>query len=131
MRGAGQARRNAVDQFHVHLALAQPLGFLTAATENAGITTLQAHHALALSGVAQHQAMNERLRGRAAAAAFADGNDSRLGAVHQYRFVDQVIDQYHIGFAQGPNGFEGQQFRVAGTCAYQPDFCAHVLFLTR
>ncbi len=62
-RGARQSGGDAVHQFALHTVLRQPVRLFRAATEDAGVATFQAHDALALARVAQHQAMDERLGG--------------------------------------------------------------------
>ncbi|MCY1544123.1 hypothetical protein D9M68_799820 [compost metagenome] len=69
--------------------------------------------------------MDEGLRCGAAAAALADRDDPGCWAVLQHSWVDQVIDHHDFGLGQCPNRLEGQQLRIAGACAYQPDFCIH------
>ncbi|MNE58704.1 hypothetical protein D3C80_1537490 [compost metagenome] len=69
--------------------------------------------------------MDEGLRRGAAAAALADANHPRRRAVFQNFRVDQIIDQDHLGLLQCTHCLEGQQFRVAGTRADQPDLSAH------
>ncbi|MNF13379.1 hypothetical protein D3C80_2152060 [compost metagenome] len=45
----------------------------------------------------------------------------------QYCGIHQVVDQHHFGLAQGAHGLEGQQFRVAGAGADEPDFAVHII----
>src|SRR5690606_8602886 len=98
--GAGQPGGNAVDDFDWDAASAQPVGFFTAATKNARIAALQAHHTLVLPGVAQHEPVNERLGCRATAAALAHRDHTGIGAVLQYRRVDQIINHHDVGVLQ-------------------------------
>ena len=129
LRGTGQAGSDAVDQLDLDPACRQPFGFFATAAEDARIATLEAHHALALAGVTQHQTVDEGLRRGAAAAALAHRDDASVRAVFEHGEVDQVIDHHHLCFAQRAHGLEGQQFRVARAGAYQPDFCAHWVIL--
>ena len=39
--------------------------------------------------------------------------------------ADQVVDQQHRRGLDGLDGFQGEQFRVAGTRAYESDFSMH------
>ncbi len=125
LRGAGQAGGDAVHQFDLDPACRQPFGFFATAAEDARIATLEAHHALALAGVTQHQTVDEGLRRGAAAAALAHGDDACVGAVFEHGGVNEIIDHHHLRFTQRAHGLEGQQFRIARAGAYQPDFCAH------
>ncbi|MNH39019.1 hypothetical protein D3C79_1001330 [compost metagenome] len=75
--------------------------------------------------------MDERLRGRAAAATLAHRNDPRPRAMLEYRDIDQVIDQHHICLAQGTYRLQREQLRITRARTYQPDFCTHSVFLTR
>jgi len=79
--GTGQARRDAVDYFHPNTVLAEPVGFLAAPAEDAWIAAFEAHHALTLARIAQHQPMDKGLRSRAAATAFAYVHDACIGTV--------------------------------------------------
>ncbi|MNE65696.1 hypothetical protein D3C80_1612010 [compost metagenome] len=109
--------------------LLQPVDLFAAAAEDARIAALQAYHALALARITQHQTVDKGLRGGAAAAALADRHDARTGAMFQYGWIDQVVDHDDLGLAQCLHRLECQQFRVARTCAYQPDFCTHIEIL--
>ncbi|MOA45900.1 hypothetical protein D3C78_1683470 [compost metagenome] len=72
--------------------------------------------------------MDERLGRGAATAAFAHRYDPCIRAVFEYHAIDQVIDQHHIRFLQCAHRLEGQQFRITGSRAHQPDFCVHRVF---
>ncbi|MOA32056.1 hypothetical protein D3C78_1532450 [compost metagenome] len=45
----------------------------------------------------------------------------------QYCGIHQVVDQHHFGLAQRAHRLEGQQFRVAGAGADEPDFAVHII----
>ena len=131
LRGACQPGSDAVDQLNLNPLFAQPLRLFAATAEDARVAALEPHHAFAVTGIAQHQAMNKRLRGRAATTALAHRNHPCSGAMFQHCVIDQIVNQHHIRFAQGADGLERQQFRVTRACTYQPDFCTHRVFLTR
>ncbi|MNT17594.1 hypothetical protein D3C72_1527500 [compost metagenome] len=107
-RGGGKSGGDAIDDFAGHAVVAEPLGLFAAAAEDAGIAALQARHAQALPGIAQHQALDEFLRRRSTAAALAHVHQARLRTVVQDLRIDQVIDQDDIGAAQRLHRFERQ-----------------------
>jgi hypothetical protein len=67
-----------------------------------------------------HQLVNESLRRALAAAALAHMHDAGAGrGVFEHGVVDQIVHQQHGGAGNRFHGFEGQQLRVARTCADQ------------
>ncbi|MNT08057.1 hypothetical protein D3C72_1427850 [compost metagenome] len=110
---AGKARSNAIDQFNLDTLSLQPGGFFSTAAKDARVAAFEPRYAAALTGIAQHQTLDERLRCGAATAAFAHGDYPRLRAVFEDQWVDQVIDHDHVGLTQGAYRFERQQLRVA------------------
>ena len=131
LRGSRQPGRNAVNQLHLNPVFAQPLGLFATTAEDARIAALEPHHAFAVTGITQHQAMNKRLWRRTTPTTLAHRNHPGRRAMFQHGVIDQIVNQHHIRFAQGAHGLERQQFRIPRACTHQPDFCTHCDFLTR
>ncbi|MNN35364.1 hypothetical protein D3C81_1492140 [compost metagenome] len=96
LSGTRQASRNAVDQLYLNTMSAQPLGLFATAPKNARVATLETHHAFALAGVAQHQALDKGLGRGTAASPLADSNYSCSRAMLQHRWIDQIINHHHV-----------------------------------
>src|SRR3546814_10880298 len=77
--GPRKTGRNAIDQLDFDAMLAQPLRLFAAPAEDARVAALEAHYALALAGITQHQPMDKGLWRGTASAALAHGNDPRAG----------------------------------------------------
>ncbi|MNT61061.1 hypothetical protein D3C72_1986780 [compost metagenome] len=68
----------------------------------------------------QHQALDERLRrGRAAAPLAHLDHAHAVCRMREDGWIDEVVDQHHVGPRDGFHRLEGQQVRVAGTGADQ------------
>ena len=114
--GRGNARRHldgdAGGTDHVH--------FLATAAEDERIPALDAHHALALAGLADQDFANLLLRNRMMALGLADIDAVGIAAGQvQDRSRDQTVMHDHIGLAQQAGGLDRQQVRIAGTRADQ------------
>ncbi|MNJ48552.1 hypothetical protein D3C77_437480 [compost metagenome] len=129
LAGPGKARGDAIDQFRLDTMGLQPRGFFPATTKDARITPFESGYTAALTRIAQHQALDEHLRGGATTTAFAYGDHSRLRAVFEDLRVDQVIDQHHVGFPQGAHRLECQQLWITRARTNQPGFRIHWVFL--
>ena len=119
---AGSDARNHLD---LDASGDESLHFLAAAPEDERITALETGHHLPLPGVEDHQALDELLRRRCAAAALADFDHARVGAcVGEAAAAHQLVDQDDIRHAEHARGLQRHQFRVARTCSDQVDLAA-------
>ena len=119
----GQSRGDAVDDLDFNSGGMQMLDFLAATAKNERIAALEPHDVFTFPRGDQHQFFDKSLRRGLAAAALADVNDARAGTGKRNDFVaDQVVDKKHGGALDRLEGFEGEQFRIAGACAYEGDF---------
>src|SRR5690606_36631972 len=91
-RGARGARAaDAVDDLHVDAGPAERRDLLARAAEHQRITALEAHHAVAGPRLADHERLDEALRGGAAAPALAHPTDAGRGTrMREDARVDEV-----------------------------------------
>ncbi len=128
-----RAGRDATHDFDCDACPRQAVNFLPAAAEHIRIAAFNACDHFALVRQRHHQAVDERLRRRLAAAAFADFDDTRV-APHKLQDVtiDQIIEQYHVGEPERAHRAQRQQLDVTGSGAYKKYFAAaHAVWLGR
>ncbi len=94
---------------------------LAAAAEYQRVAALQPHHAMAVARQADQALVDAKLRRAPPAGALADRLQPRLRCERQDLRRDQRVVQHDVGFGQGVRGVQGQQARIAGTGADQPD----------
>ena len=98
----------------------QLLDLLAAPTEDKRVAALQAQHALTLLGQLHQAPIDLFLGQRMLGALLADVDALGISAA---QFDDcrrhQAVVEHHIGLLHQAQGTEGQQVRIAGTCADQ------------
>jgi hypothetical protein len=95
---------------------------LAAPAEDEGIPALQPNDLEPLKGQADDQAIDVVLRQGVAALALGDIDQLRRGRRQGEDPVgDQAVMDHHLGGGDDPRGLDGQQVRIARTCAHQPD----------
>src|SRR3546814_18330151 len=97
--GPRKTGRNAIDQLDFDAMLAHPLRLFAAPAEDARVAALEAHYALAMTGITQHQSMDTGLGRGTASAARPLANDSRAETVLQHSLVAQHGETQPLGFA--------------------------------
>ena len=113
-----ESRGDAIDHFICDARLLERFGFFAAAAENQRIAAFEAHGDAACFRFGDQQAVDESLRRRFAAAALAHFDDARVFAdVHEYRLVDEVVDQHDVCNTQHAHRFQREELGVAGAGA--------------
>ncbi len=116
------ARRDAGHDAERHAGLDQRQGLLAAAPEDEGIAALEPQHPPAVARQLDQAARDVGLLRRGLAAALA--GELELGAgprKGQHALAHQGVVDHHVGLAQRVVGGQGQQARIAGPGADEPD----------
>ena len=122
----GEAGCDAVDHFAFDAGSMHRLALLPAAAEHEWVAAFQAHDAISLPCFRDHQSLNEFLRRRLAAAAFADVHNACVYACKRENAIaHQIIDQQHIRHADRFHRFQRKQFRIARPRADEKYFAIH------
>ena len=119
--GAADAGADAGDDAEADAGGGERQRLLAAAAEHQRVAALQPHHAVAVARQADQALVDAKLRRAAPAGALADRLQPRLRRQRQDLRRDQRVVQHDIGLGQGARGVQGEQARVAGTGADQPD----------
>ena len=119
--GAADAGADAGDDAEADAGGGERQRLLAAAAEHQRVAALQPHHAVAVARQADQALVDAKLRRAAPAGALADRLQPRLWGERQDLRRDQRVVQHDIGLGQGARGVQGEQARIAGTGADQPD----------
>jgi hypothetical protein len=122
--GAGAGGQGRGDAGH-HMALdarfAAGQQLLAATAEQERVAALQAHDVQAVQGQRHDQLVDVVLRQGVARLALGDVDPAGADGRQVEDLVgNQAVMHHHIGGAQGVEGAEGQEVRIAGTGADQP-----------
>jgi hypothetical protein len=91
---------------------------LAATAEDERIAAFQPHHMLRFGAEMDKQVIDLFLPERMAARGLADGNArGAFGRDSEDRLRDETVVNNHVGLGQRLHGFQGEQFRIAGTGA--------------
>jgi hypothetical protein len=91
-------------------------------TKDERIATFEPHHCFAQSGLALELGHDFGLHRFLIAVSFADVNPfAALWDQFQNGRTNQPVVENHVGLLEGSGGFDGQQVRVAGSSANNPD----------
>ena len=124
----GESRSDAIDHSDFNARCLQSLDLFTAPPEYKGVSAFEAHHLLAVQGLADHEFVDKSLRRGCTAAPLADIDNARVGpSMAQHSFVHQIVYQQDGCAGNGFDGFECEQFRVTRACADEGDFADRVL----
>ena len=106
--------------------LGQQLQLLAAATEEEGVTSLEAHHVFTLHGLVQQDLIDLVLGHRVAGGLLAHVDVLGLLRHHgQNGGADQPVIHHHLRLLEGLQPLPGQQAGVAGACPHQCHFTRH------
>src|SRR5664279_4892134 len=120
--GSGKGRSDAGNDDTLYARSSQRIHFFRGATENERVADLQAHDALPLAGLIDHEKVDLLLGHALHAAALAYVQDPRAGIGDgEYRCRDEVVMQNYVAGGEQACGLDGEQIRIAGTRAHKVD----------
>jgi hypothetical protein len=121
--GGGKPRCNPVHDLAGDAGAVERFGFLAPAAENERIAAFQTDDCVTGFRFGNHQALDESLRRRVAAAPLSHFHHARAFAhMHENRAVHEIVDENDVGHAEHAHRFERKQLRIARTRTHQPHF---------